>query len=79
MSGKNSGLPSKSISVSVSLPQWLVDLVDMEMEELIVDSRSAIIATSLKEHFERRAEGEMLEQARKSGVLKEYYQKQMEE
>lgn len=58
-------LPSKSISLSISLPQWLVDLVDKEMEDLLIDSRSAIIAGALKEHF--------------VGVLKEWYQQQTEE
>ncbi len=48
----NEPMPKKSISFSISLPQWMVDLVDDELERNDYDSRSFLILTALKTYFE---------------------------
>ncbi len=68
-----SELPTKSISFSISLPQWLVDLVDAEDAEKLTGSRSAIIAAALKEHFERIGDAEIIAEAKANGYWKRLY------
>jgi metal-responsive CopG/Arc/MetJ family transcriptional regulator len=68
-------LPKKSISFSISLPQWLVDLLDCEMEREDIDSRSFLIQTALKAYLE----GKYLAESRSPDFWKQQYRKRMEE
>lgn len=71
-------LPLESVSFSISLPQWQVDLIEAEMREKLIDKRSPVIANILKEYFERTAEAKLIKQAKENGMLRKHYQETMD-